>query len=122
VKNIGTERRKMRILVTGSRTWDQTIALEGVLAEEFKPGDIMIHGGAIGADKIASEWAKANGIEQIEVKPVKYSSVYFLYRDVEMVGMCDRVLAFWDGKSRGTRFTMEYAALRKKPVNVWKRW
>jgi len=32
--------------------------------------------------------------------------------------MCDEVLAFWNGKSRGTKFTIDYAKARGLKVNI----
>ena len=37
-----------------------------------------------------------------------------------MVGMCDKIIAFWNGESRGTKFTYEYAQKRGKDVKVFK--
>ncbi len=44
---------------------------------------------------------------------------YYLHRNAEMVGMCDRVIAFWDGVSRGTKFTIDYAKARNLDVKIF---
>ena len=31
---------------------------------------------------------------------------------------CDCVLAFWDGQSRGTKFTLDYAKQQGKPIMI----
>jgi len=41
-----------------------------------------------------------------------------LERNKLIVEECDCVLAFWDGKSRGTKFTLDYATEKKKPIKI----
>lgn len=71
----------------------------------------MVHGAAIGLDSIADSWAKANDIETVIYKPnyKVYGKRAPLVRDEEMVDFCDVVIAFYDGKSRGTLYTITYA-------------
>ena len=71
----------------------------------------IVHGAAIGVDTIVDSWAKQNGIETIVYKPNYkiYGKRAPLVRDEEMVDFCDVVIAFWDGKSRGTIYTARYA-------------
>ena len=70
-----------------------------------------MHGGAVGVDTIADSWAKANNLETIVYEP-KYK-VYDrrapLVRDEEMVEFADIVIAFWDGVSKGTLYTVNYS-------------
>lgn len=111
----------MNILITGSR---------GIANVDFiynklnlcvdKSKDVIIHGGAGGVDSIAEAWCKQNNVQSIIVRPIFPSkNEYYLYRNTEMVGMCDKCIAFWDGKSRGTKFTHEYANRRNKFVEVF---
>lgn len=71
----------------------------------------IISGGATGIDAIAAEWAKSNRVEYIEMLPNYkiWKDRAPLVRDEEMVNMCDVVIAFWDGKSKGTKYTLDYA-------------
>ena len=71
----------------------------------------IVHSGAIGIDAIADSWAKANNIETIVYKPnyKVYGKSAPLVCDEEMVDFCDVVIAFWNGKSHGTFYTMNYA-------------
>lgn len=60
----------MRVLVTGSRTLTDRVALEYFLEtqNETVPFSVMIAGGAVGAETIASEWANLRGIHVATVK------------------------------------------------------
>lgn len=71
----------------------------------------IVHGGCRGVDTIADSWAKANDIETVVYKPnyKVYGKRAPLVRDEEMVEFADVTIAFWDGKSRGTKYTFDYA-------------
>lgn len=73
----------------------------------------VVSGGANGVDTLAERWAKRNDISFIAFLPQYdvYGGKYApLKRDEDMVNYCDYVVAFWDGKSSGTKYTIEYAA------------
>ena len=59
-------------------------------------------------------------IPLIEFKPdyIKYGQRAPLVRNRWIVEGADQVLAFWDGKSRGTMHTVEYAKKLGKPVRI----
>ena len=71
----------------------------------------IVHGGCRGVDTIVDSWAKANDIETVIYKPnyKVYGKRAPLVRDEEMVEFADVTIAFWDGKSRGTKYTFDYA-------------
>lgn len=80
--------------------------------------DLIVSGGAKGADSYAREFAERNNIPFLEFLPEyeKYGRKAPLLRNIQIVDNSDFVLAFWNGSSRGTKFTIEYA--RKKGVPV----
>lgn len=111
----------MNVLVTGSRKLVDASYIFRILKEELKAGDVIIHGGAVGVDTVASAFANENNFCAVVVRPVfPDRKPYYLHRNAEMVGMCDRVIAFWDGESRGTKFTVDYAKARKLDVKIFK--
>lgn len=71
----------------------------------------IISGGANGVDMIAEHWAKSNHIDFIAFLPNYkiYGSKAPLIRDKEMVDAADVIIAFWDGVSTGTLYTIQYA-------------
>ena len=111
----------MKILITGSRKFVDIAYIYKILRKELVAGDVIIHGGALGVDNIAQSFCDGNSFNTIIMKSVFPSKKeYYLYRNTEMIGMCDRVIAFWDGVSRGTDFTVRYARKRGMDVKVYK--
>lgn len=109
------------VLVTGSRKINNVAFIFDTLKKELKEGDIIIHGGAEGVDNITQAFCNEHNFSSLIIKPIYPSKKeYYLHRNAEMVGMCDRVIALWDGASRGTDFTIRYAKARGKDVKVFK--
>ena len=48
----------------------------------------------------------------------KYGKRAGFIRNCEMVDCCDGVVVFWDGKSKGTKHTIDYASKRGKPCII----
>lgn len=69
----------------------------------------IISGGAKGVDTSAREYALSHGIKLTEFLPEyeKYGRAAPLKRNITIIEHADLVLAFWDGRSRGTRFVIE---------------
>ena len=109
----------IKILLTGSRKISDYKKIFVELDKFVKKDDTIIHGGAIGVDSIAGMFCFERKIKEVVIKPIYPSKrEYYLHRNAEMVAMCDRVIAFWDGSSRGTQFTINYARKRNKEVKV----
>ena len=106
----------MKVAIIGSRSI--TIADIG----KYIPDDTteIVSGGAIGIDTCASEYAKSNGIKLTEFKPdyATYSKAAPLIRNDEIILYSDLVIAFWDGKSRGTLYVINKCKELKKPCIV----
>lgn len=85
----------------------------------FVPATI-ISGGANGADTFAKEYAVNNNIPIVEFLPdyKKYGRKAPLMRNIQIVDNCDYLLAFWNGTSRGTKFTIDYAIKQGIPYKV----
>lgn len=111
-----------KILITGSRNFKDLERMKEIIAEQIGlSGNIVIHGGAMGVDSYAEAVCNIYSISTIVIEPVnKQIKEYYLHRNAEMIGMCDEVIAIWDGASRGTKFTIDYAKARNKPVKIIK--
>lgn len=80
----------------------------------------VISGGAKGPDTTAMEWAKSRRLEgrTYMARWETYGKSAGILRNKIMVKMSDVCLAFWDGKSKGTEFTFNYALKMGKKVYV----
>jgi len=110
----------MKVLITGSRKTTNVNFIFSILEKHIdKKQDIIIHGGANGVDSIVESWCQLHDIKSIIIRPIYPKREYYLHRNAEMIGMCDKCLALWDGNSRGTKFTYQYAKKRNKKVEVF---
>jgi predicted Rossmann fold nucleotide-binding protein DprA/Smf involved in DNA uptake len=107
----------LKIAVIGSRSIDKINLSEYINAEEV---ETIISGGAKGVDTIAEQWAKRNGIKTIIIKPEysKYGKGAPLRRNHTIVEQADKIIAFWNGESRGTKYTIELARKAGKEIRV----
>ena len=106
----------MKLAIIGSRTCPP-VDIESYL--KYIP-DTIVSGGAKGVDTYAKEFAIKHNLKLIEFLPdyEKYGRKAPLERNKLIVDECDCVLAFWDGTSRGTKFTIDYAKEKNKPIKI----
>lgn len=106
----------MKVAVIGSRNLIVQ-DLKHYLPEEVTE---IVSGGAKGVDTSAKEYADAQGIKLTEFLPEygRYGRGAPLKRNISIVEYADLVLAFWDGKSRGTKFVIDECKKRNKPVHI----
>ena len=90
--------------------------------EKYLPPETteIISGGAKGIDTCAREYAIAHNIKLTEFLPEyeKYGKNAPLKRNITIIENADVVLAFWDGKSRGTKFVIEKCREIGKEIKV----
>lgn len=107
----------MKIAVIGSR--GLTVNNLG----RYLPKEIteIVSGGAKGIDTCAKEYAQANNIKLTEFLPEyeKYGRSAPLKRNLQIIDYADLVLAFWDGKSRGTKYVINNCKAKNKKVRVF---
>ena len=106
----------MKIVIIGSRN------LTAENLGEYLPPECteIVSGGAKGIDSCAADYARANGLTLTEFLPdyKKYGRGAPLVRNKQIVDYADLVIAFWNGESKGTRFTVNYAQKQGKPVKI----
>ena len=107
-----------KIAVIGSRDFRDRRLMREVLSK-LTPFT-LVSGGARGADRLAEEFADRNKLDKLIFLPdwETHGNSAGYIRNVSIINNCDQVVAFWDGKSRGTRHSIDYATKLKKPVKV----
>ena len=106
----------MKIAVIGSRGTSR-IDCDRIGARH---GDVIVSGGARGVDSLAAAWARRKGLAVVEHLPdyASYGKAAPHVRNRKIVAEADRIVAFWDGKSRGTKSVIERAKKYGKQVDV----
>lgn len=107
----------MKVAIIGSRNL-------GVIGlENFLPKNVteIVSGGARGVDTCAREYAQAHGIKLTEFLPeyTRYGRSAPLKRNLEIIAYADLVLAFWDGKSHGTKYVIDNCKKQGVPIRVY---
>lgn len=111
----------MKIGVIGSRSWkDKKLIFDLLTNNKDKISEIVSGGAVSGADKIGARWARKNDKELVIFYPDKKRKHMYHYRNRLIAEYSDIVVAFWDGKSSGTMYTVEYAKKLGKKVIIVK--
>ncbi len=106
----------MKLLIVGSRSI-KNFDLSEYVPEET---ELIISGGANGVDSMAENYADKHRISKLIIRPRYdlYGKGAPLKRNENMVDLADDVLVIWDGVSKGTKYTIEYARKKNKNVTV----
>jgi len=109
----------MKTIIAGGREFTNYRFMATVL----KDHDIttVVSGTARGADKTGEEWAKFNNIP-VEKHPAnwdKHGKSAGYIRNSEMADCSEALVAFWDGKSRGTKHMIDLATKKGLVVTVY---
>ena len=107
----------MKVAVIGSRNL-QVEDLGPYLPEGLTE---LVSGGARGVDASARGYAQTHDVSLTEFLPdyARYGRAAPLRRNDQIVAYADLVLAFWDGKSRGTKFVIDQCKKMGVPVKVF---
>lgn len=109
----------MKLAVVGSRNWAMPIIISKIL-DEIYPAEV-VSGGAKGVDSYAEAWALLHLIKMKVFKPDwdKYGNRAGALRNKQIIDYCDQLIAFWDGKSKGTKISIDMAAKAGKLMRVY---
>lgn len=140
----------MKIAVVGSRDFfliydyhkneyvideEKGIFVNETLVNEFSDGHVLVSGGAKGVDICAEqtidEWNTATfNVTKIPNKWKKkifkpdwnrYGKRAGFLRNELIVAEADKVIAFWDGTSKGTKHSIDLAIKAGKPLDIYVR-
>ena len=106
----------MKLMIAGSRSITN-IDLSQYVSNDI---DLIISGGASGIDTLAEAYADKKRISKLILRPSyqRYGRGAPIIRNAQMVDIADEVLVIWDGSSKGTKNTIEYAQSKNKPVKL----
>ena len=111
-----------KIAIIGSRSFNDYDFLKNKLKELTITGsDMVVSGGARGADSLAERYAKENGLKTIVHLPNwdEYGKSAGFIRNKLIIDDADIVVAFWDGKSRGTKHSIDLAEKNNKSTFIF---
>lgn len=110
----------MKLAIIGSRTFQNS----SIIFKELDPIKdkitLVVSGGAQGADILGEKWAKGNNIPTL-IFPAnweKYGKRAGYIRNEDIIKNCDCCIAFWDGKSNGTKHSLSLCEKYDKPYKI----
>lgn len=108
-----------RVAIIGSREYPRLADVDAAV-DALDARDVVVSGGARGVDVRAKDRARARGLAYDEFLAdwEGEGRAAGHTRNVRMLATVDRVVAFWDGASRGTKDGIEIAADRRLPLQV----
>lgn len=112
-----------RAIIAGGREFNDPDLVSSVMLRLFPDRDqieYIISGTARGADAAGEKWAIANAVPVIRMPAqwVTHGRVAGMIRNAAMAKRGTYLVAFWDGKSRGTKNMIETATRAGLKVHV----
>jgi len=110
----------MKYAVIGSRSFRDYNRIKTVL-ESFDAIDVIVSGGASGADILSERFAEEKNIPTEIYLPDwdRYGRSAGIIRNKSIIDACDIVIAFWDGRSKGTKNSIDLATKQGKVVKIF---
>lgn len=112
----------MKVIIAGSRTFDNYHLFKTIMEEKIKslPITEVISGMATGPDLMAVNLANVHCIpvQEFPADWDNYGVAAGYIRNVEMAESADYLIAFWDGKSKGTKHMIDTMKKQNKHGEV----
>ena len=110
----------MKLIIAGSRTFTDYQCLCQVLAPDKARITQVITGGAHGADQLGYRWAWKHVIKHQLFRAAweRFGKSAGVRRNFQMAQAGDMLLAFWDGRSAGTRHMISCMQQLGKPCVI----
>ena len=106
----------MKLLIAGSRKIEH-FDFSPYISDSITT---IISGGAKGIDSLAEQYADVHRLSKIIIRPEykKYGKAAPLKRNELLVQIADKILIVWDGVSKGTKYTIDYANKLNKDIQI----
>ena len=112
----------MKLAIIGSRGFDDYAFMLQKIHEliDINVLHTTVSGGAKGADNLAERFADDYDLKKVIFKPEyqRHGRAATFIRNRLIVDTADVLIAFWDGKSTGTKYTIDYAKKQQKLVHI----
>ena len=112
----------MRVAIVGSRKFYDFYHVVKVMRDFRKEHEVeaIISGKAFGADFLGEMYARSRGINFIghQANWELHGRSAGMIRNLDIVEDSDEVIAFWDGKSKGTQNTISVTQDKGKKVHI----
>ncbi len=121
-KKMAAEKKEFRLVVAGSRDFDNYTLLSAELDKLLvgKTNITIVSGTARGADRLGERYAAEHNlrIERFPAEWEKYHKGAGPIRNMKMVQSADAVIVFWDNESSGTKNIIECARKEDIPYRI----
>ena len=110
----------MKVGTVGSREFKNYELFSDVMKQYLSDISWVVSGGAPGADSLAEKWAKENK-KMLTIYPADWLNLgkkAGYVRNTDIVKNSDMIIAFWDGKSKGTKHTIGLAQKMGKECKI----
>lgn len=141
-----SESQSPRVAIVGSRDFPDLSRIRRFVQSlaAKHPGATVVSGGARGVDLTAEGYARREGLSVLSFRPTELEDKRFgilrcwntepgelldqrystygqacYARNILIVEHTEQVVAFWDGKSKGTDHTLTIARTAGRPVHVY---
>ena len=111
----------MKVAIVGSRGYSRLDEVRQFV-RECERSTTIVSGGASGVDSAAVDEARRLGMTYEVYLPdwAVHGRAAGAIRNRIIVESADEVVAFWDGASKGTKISMDFATQMHKPLKVFK--
>lgn len=107
------KRGRMKVIIAGGRDFDDYQSLRNYCQKILRNQEEVeiVSGTARGADTLGEKFAKESKypIKRLPADWDKYGKSAGYKRNAEMAEYADGLIAFWDGKSKGTKHMIDLA-------------
>lgn len=110
----------MKIAIVGSRGYARLEEVRQFVREEER-STVIVSGGASGVDTAAVDEARKLRMPYEVHLPDwhRHGRAAGVVRNRAIIEAADEVVAFWDGRSRGTAHSIRIARELQKPLRIW---
>ena len=109
----------MKIAIIGSRIGFNLEQVRNEVKPFLTKDNSFISGGAKGVDTSIRILCDIHNLELIEILPDNPSIKFdYIKRNWKIVDAADKIFAFWNGESKGTKSVIDYAKKQNKDINI----